>query len=70
MNIDIKKLSKSKGYITYEKGCRIVYYYYNYHEAKNGLYAERIEDFTNFLNNNFKYTDISSLLNRCCYIQY
>lgn len=48
MNIDIKKLSKSKGYITYEKGCRIVYYYNNYHEAKNGLYAERIEDFYKF----------------------
>ncbi len=67
MNIPVEELNTFKTYVTYEEGYRIVYYYEKYHEAEQGLYAKKIEDFINFFNKedkNIKFKDIDDILDR------
>ena len=65
MKIKSEELSRFKTDVIYKEGYRVVYYYENYHEVPEGLYAKNIEDFINFFkenNNDVQYTDINSLL--------
>jgi len=48
MEIKKEELNKFKTYVIYDEGYRIVYYYEKYHEAPEGLYAKKIEDFMTF----------------------
>lgn len=67
MNIPVEELNTFKTYVTYEEGYRIVYYYEKYHEAEQGLYAKKIEDFINFFNKedkSIKFKDIEDILDR------
>ena len=67
MNIDKSKLNTIKTYVVYDKGYRIVYYYEKYHEAPQGLYAKKIEDFANFFKNDketIRFKDIEDILNK------
>ena len=48
MEMKKEELNKFKTYVTYDEGYRIVYYYEKYHEAPEGLYAKKIEDFMTF----------------------
>ena len=63
MKIKKEDLMYYEGYVTYNNGYRIVYYYEKYHEAPRGLYAKNIEDFTEFFKNkNIKYKSIDDIL--------
>lgn len=48
MKIKSEELSRFKTDVIYKEGYRVVYYYENYHEVPEGLYAKNIEDFINF----------------------
>lgn len=60
MKIKKEELNKFKTYVTYDEGYRIVYYYEKYHEAPKGLYAQKIEDFTNFFCENDEVLEFKS----------
>lgn len=63
MEIKKEDLMYYEGYVTYNDGYRIVYYYEKYHEAPRGLYAKNIEDFIEFFNNkNIKYKSMDDIL--------
>ncbi len=67
MNIPVEELNTFKTNVIYEEGYRVVYYYEKYHEAEQGLYAKKIEDFINFFNKedkNIKFKDIDDILDR------
>ncbi len=67
MNIPVEELNTFETSVIYEEGYRIVYYYEKYHEAEQGLYAKKIEDFINFFNKedkNIKFKDIDDILDR------
>lgn len=61
MKIPIKELATGKGYITYDTGFRIVYYYENHHEVLKGIWANEIIDFMKEFKENNKIPKFKSL---------
>ena len=67
MDVKLQKINTFKNYITYDSGYRIVYFYNNHHEVKNGLYSKTIEDFIKYFQNENKkveFINIDDLLNK------
>lgn len=67
MEIPVEELKRSKGYLTYEKGYRIVYFYEKYHEALQGVHTYNIKEFmSEFKENDIipKYISDEDILNR------
>lgn len=64
MKINKEELSRFKTNVIYTTGYRIVYYYEEYHEVPQGLYAKNLEDFANFFTNNKQYVSVKDVLEK------